>query len=47
VTVARHSLFIPIGVEEANDALGLLKGLNQPIEKNPVKTAIAEFYVSL
>jgi hypothetical protein len=31
--------------EEANHAFGLLEGLNQSVEKNAVKTAVAEFYV--
>jgi hypothetical protein len=46
-TVARDSLSIPIVVEEANHALRLLEGLNQPIEKNLVKRAVAEFYAIL
>src|SRR6516165_12087909 len=46
-TVASDPLAITIGVEKADHPFGLLEGLNQPIEKNPVKTAVAEFYVIL
>src|SRR4029077_10238854 len=41
--LACAALCLPISIEEANHALGLLEGLNQPIEKNPVKTAVAKF----
>jgi hypothetical protein len=38
-------LGLAIGIEETNHAFGLLEGLNQSVEKDAVKTAVAEFYV--
>jgi hypothetical protein len=40
-------LMIPVGVEEADDALGLLKGLDEPIEQDPIETPIPEADVIL
>ena len=33
---------IPIGAEESDHAFGLLEGLDEPVEQNPVKAAIPE-----
>jgi hypothetical protein len=43
--LACEPLCVPIGIEEANHAFGLLERLNQSVEKNAVKTAVTEFDV--
>jgi hypothetical protein len=40
--IPAHGVLIPIGAEESNHALGLLKGLDETVEQNPVETAISE-----
>ncbi len=41
--VACHPFAFAIGIEKADDSLGLLKGLNQAVQKDSVKTPIAKF----
>jgi hypothetical protein len=36
-------LALPIGFKEADHTLGLLKRLNQSVQKNPIKTTVGEF----
>ena len=38
--VPTHRIKLPIRVEEANDALWLLEGLNKPIQKDAIKAAV-------
>jgi hypothetical protein len=38
-----NPLGLPIGVKEADYPLGLLKRLNQSVQKNPIKTTIGKF----
>src|SRR4029077_5197310 len=45
--LARDSFALTISVEETDDALGLLKGLNQSVQKDPIKTTVAKFYAIL
>jgi len=40
--VASNPLTLPIGIEEADHSLGLLKRLNQSVQKNPIKTTVAK-----
>ena len=40
--IAAHRIDLPIAVEKANHALGLLKRLDQPVEQDPVKAAVPE-----
>jgi hypothetical protein len=40
--VARDALAVPVGVEEADDPLRLLKRLNEAVQEQPVETAVAE-----
>jgi hypothetical protein len=35
---------LPKTIEEADDPLRLLKRLDEPVEKDPVKAAVAELY---
>src|SRR6516165_10137121 len=42
-TVASNPLALPISVKETDYSFGLLKRLNQPIQKNPIETTVAEF----
>jgi hypothetical protein len=37
-----HRVEVPIGVEEAHNALGLLKGLDEPIEQDSIETPVRE-----
>ena len=39
-TFRLHRIELPIRVEEANDALWLLEGLNKPIQKDAIKAAV-------
>jgi hypothetical protein len=41
--MASHPLTLAIGIEKADYSLGLLKRLNQSIQKNPIKTTVGEF----
>lgn len=40
--IPAHQLVIAVGVEEADDALGLLEGLDHAVEKDPVEAPVAE-----
>src|SRR5215472_9960486 len=40
--IAADGVEVPMGIEEADDPLGLLKRLDQAIQQNPVKTPIAK-----
>jgi hypothetical protein len=40
--VSADRVLIPIGAEESDPAFGLLEGLDEPVEQNPVKAAIPE-----
>ena len=40
--VPTHGVLIPIGAEESNHALGLLKGLYETVQQNSVEAAISE-----
>src|SRR5260370_42147478 len=40
--IACHPLSLAVGVEEADDALGLLKRLDQSVQKQPLETIIGE-----
>jgi hypothetical protein len=40
--VPAHELVIPVPVEEADDALGLLEGLGQRVEENPIEASVPE-----
>jgi hypothetical protein len=40
--IACHPLSLPVGIEEADDAFGLLKRLDQSVQKQPVETTIGE-----
>src|ERR1700730_7017561 len=40
--IACHPLSLPVGIEEADDAFGLLKRLDQSIQKQPVETTVGE-----
>jgi hypothetical protein len=42
-TVASNPLGLPIGIKEADYPFGLLKRLNQAIQKNPIQTTVAKF----
>jgi hypothetical protein len=33
---------LPVGIEETQHALGLLKGLDQSVQQNPIETSIAK-----
>jgi hypothetical protein len=46
-TVSRHPLALAIGIKETDDPLWLLEGLNQSVQKDAVKTTVAEFYAIL
>ena len=37
-----HSLAAAVGVEEAQHSFGLLEGLNEPVQQEPVEAAIPE-----
>lgn len=37
-----HGVQLPIGIEETDDAFGLLKGLNQAVEQDAIKAAVSE-----
>jgi hypothetical protein len=41
--VASNPLALPIGIEEADHSFGLLKRLDQPVQKNPIETTVAKF----
>jgi hypothetical protein len=41
--VASNPLALSIGIEETDHSLGLLKRLNQPVQKNPIETTVAKF----
>ena len=45
--LAGHSLTFTIGVKETNYSLGLLEGLDQPVEQDSIEAAIMEFDVIL
>jgi hypothetical protein len=40
--IAADRVELPVAVEEADHALGLLKRLDQPVEQDPVKSAVSE-----
>jgi hypothetical protein len=40
--VAAHELVIPVGVEEPDDALRLLEGLDQAVDQDAIETPVAE-----
>jgi len=40
--IAADRIELPIGSEKANDPLGLLKWLDEPVQQNPIKTPIAK-----
>jgi hypothetical protein len=40
--IAADRIEAPIGIEKADDPLGLLKWLDEPVQQNPVKTPIAK-----
>src|SRR6202790_2098300 len=40
--IACHPLSFPVGIEEADDAFGLLKRLDQSVQEQPVETTIGE-----
>ena len=41
--IASNPLPLPIGIKETDYSLGLLKRLNQSVQKNPIKTTVAKF----
>ena len=41
--VASNPFALSIGIKEADHSLWLLKRLNQPAQKNPIKTTVAKF----
>ena len=41
--VASNPFALSIGIKEADHSLWLLKRLNQPVQKNPIKTTVAKF----
>jgi hypothetical protein len=41
--VASNPFALSIGIKEADHSLWLLKRLNQPVQKNPIKTAVTKF----
>jgi hypothetical protein len=41
--VASNPQALAIGIKETDHSFGLLKRLNQPVQKNPIKTTVAEF----
>jgi hypothetical protein len=41
--IAGHPLALPIGIKEADDSLGLLKRLDQSVQKDPIKTTVGKF----
>jgi hypothetical protein len=45
--VPTHALVIPVCVEEPNDALGLLEGLDHAVEQDPIEAAIPESNATL
>src|SRR6266705_2978129 len=45
--IACHTFPLPVGVEEADDAFGLLKRLDQSVQKQSVETPIGEANVIL
>jgi len=40
--VASNPLALSIGIKETDHSLGLLKGLNQSVQKDPIQTTIAK-----
>ena len=42
-TVASYPLALPIGIKKTDHSFGLLERLNQPVQKNPIKTTVAKF----
>src|SRR5207249_10497177 len=40
--IAADRIELPIGSEKANDTVGLLKWLDEPVQQNPIKTPIAK-----
>jgi hypothetical protein len=45
--VSGHRVQLAIGIEKTDDPLWLLERLNQPVQQNPVKTAIMPMMLSL
>jgi hypothetical protein len=41
--IASNPLALAIGIKEADYPLGLLKRLNQSVQKNPIKTTVGKF----
>jgi hypothetical protein len=42
-TVASNPFALPIGIKETDHSFGLLKRLNQTVQKNPIETTVAKF----
>ena len=41
--IPSNPLALAIGIKETDHSLGLLKRLNQPVQKNPIKTTVGKF----
>ena len=41
--VVSNPLALAVSIKETNPSLRLLKGLNQSVQKNPIKTTVAKF----
>ena len=41
--IAGNPLALPIGIKEADDSLGLLKRLDQSVQKDPIQTTVGKF----
>jgi hypothetical protein len=41
--IASNALALAVGIKETDHSFGLLKRLNQSVQKNPIKTTVGKF----